>query len=132
MEYTDINWSAVLVSVVASMVLGYAWYSKALFGKAWMMLVGKQEADLKAGAGKAMGGTVILAFITSFTFSYLFQLLGRTNANLGFNLAVGILLPVMLMNILFERRPTKLFWINWGYQLVNLTMIGLIFSFWPA
>lgn len=36
MPEVTVNYVAILVAVIASMILGYLWYSKMLFGKAWM------------------------------------------------------------------------------------------------
>ncbi len=41
-----INWLAVLVAAISSFVLGGLWYSKALFGRAWMSANNLSDADL--------------------------------------------------------------------------------------
>jgi hypothetical protein len=135
--FENINWLAVAASVAAMMFLGYAWYSMKLFGRPWMMLIGKQEADLKAGAGKAIGGMLVMAAIQVITFAYLFDALGYAYESInGLTLAAwisfGLLLPVMMSGVLFEQRPPKLFWITWGYQFVGMAIVGLIISAWPA
>lgn len=135
--FDNINWLAVLVSVVAMMILGYAWYSMKMFGRSWMMLIGKQEADLKAGAGKAIGGMIVMAAIQAITFAYLFEAIGYTydianGLTLAAWISVGLLLPVMMSGVLFEQRPPKLFWITWGYQFVSMAIVGMIIGAWPA
>ena len=58
---TDVNWLAVLAALVAAFVLGGAWYSKALFGNAWMQDVGLTEEAIKNGnMARTFGGTIIL------------------------------------------------------------------------
>ena len=38
--FSDMNWLAVLVAAVAYFMLGALWYSKALFGNAWIKYSG--------------------------------------------------------------------------------------------
>lgn len=133
--FDGINWWAIVVSVVVSMVLGYAWYSMALFGRSWMNLIGKQEADLKKGAGAAMGGTVILSFLYTLTIAYIFEHSTidyslQNGLMFGLMVAIGIALPIMLNNVLYEGRPMKLFWINYGYQFVWTVILGMIIGGW--
>lgn len=118
------------------MVLGYAWYSPALFGRTWMTLIGKPEAELKSGSAGAMGGMIVMAALTAVTIGLLFS---QTNFSylwtdglwFGLIVAVGLILPIMATRVLFERAPMKLFWINFGYQLVSLSLMGIIFGAWP-
>ncbi len=63
MRLPQVNYLAVVVSGVATFVLGGLWYSPALFAKKWMALTGKSEADLKAGASGAMPIRFLLAFV---------------------------------------------------------------------
>lgn len=49
------NW-AVLVAALASMVIGYVWYAKPVFGTRWMMYTGMTDDKAKQGAGMALLG----------------------------------------------------------------------------
>jgi len=40
LEFLSVNWLAVLVAAVAQMIVGFIWFSPALFGKTWMVLHG--------------------------------------------------------------------------------------------
>lgn len=68
----DTNWIAVLVSAVFAMVLGFIWYSKALFEKQWLKLSGitkeKMEKDkdkLPMIFGAQFVGAVIEVWVLS-------------------------------------------------------------------
>lgn len=135
--FENINWLAVLVSTVAMMFLGYVWYSMPIFGRAWSQLIGKQEADLKSGAGKAMGIMVLMAALQAITLGIVFDWTGlayewMNGLNVGLTIGLGLLLPVMASSILFEQRPAKLLLITWGYQLVSVVIVSVIMSVWPA
>src|SRR5690606_17158500 len=58
----EINWLAVLLAAVSSMVVGAIWYAKPVFGTRWMKLSGITDADTQKGAALAL----ILTFIVSF------------------------------------------------------------------
>ena len=44
MPEVTINYLAVVVSAVIGVAIGFVWYSNALFGKQWRMLVGINNA----------------------------------------------------------------------------------------
>lgn len=43
------NYYIALVAGLIPLIIGFAWYSKALFGNAWMKSIGKTEEDLAKG-----------------------------------------------------------------------------------
>ena len=53
----EINYWAVLVSVLAVMAIGAVWYSPAAFGRQWAMLSGRMLA--KNSSGREMNRTVL-------------------------------------------------------------------------
>jgi hypothetical protein len=55
----EINWLAVLIAAVASFLLGGAWYSNALFGKAWQRETGVTDEKLKQGNMAKIFGLVL-------------------------------------------------------------------------
>src|SRR5436309_10328762 len=50
MHIPEVNYWAVLVAGVANFIIGGLWYSKALFAKKWIALMGKTEEEMKAAA----------------------------------------------------------------------------------
>ena len=58
MALPSVNWLAVIGAAVASMVVGYLWYSDYLFGKMWRKSSGMKAMspkEMKAAMGKMMG-----------------------------------------------------------------------------
>jgi hypothetical protein len=54
----EINYIAVFVSAVLALVLGFIWYSKALFGKSYMMALGmdmNMSPEVMKEKSKGMG-----------------------------------------------------------------------------
>lgn len=64
MDFSNVNFLAVLVATIAAFFLGFVWYSF-LFGKRWMKELGFSEEELKKGANMGMifGSTLALTFV---------------------------------------------------------------------
>ena len=50
---------------------------------------------------------------------------------IGFAIWLGFVMTVQLIDMLFGKKPTKLFLINTGYQLVCYLVMSVIFTVWP-
>ena len=130
----DFNWLAILVSGLAVMVIGSAWYGA--FSKPWMEAAGisAQKEELKKGSAKMYMYTFLLALITAIIMTRLINMadiegLGQ-GLTLGFLLWLGFVWPVMIVNNMFQGKSKKLIFIDGGNQLLNLLAIGLILSAW--
>lgn len=128
-----INLWAVLVAGLSSMVLGGLWYSKALFGNAWMRETGiTEEKARSSNVGMVMGTAFVLSLIGAAVFA---AFLGP-EANAVFGVSVGFAAGLCWVagafgiNYLFEQRSMKLFLINGGYHTLQYTLIGLILGAW--
>lgn len=132
-----INYPAVLVAAILNMVLGALWYSPAVFGKAWMELVGFKPED----AQKRMAGmqrAYILTFIGSFVMAYaLARVLWYAKVvSVGGGIMIGLLAWLGFVatthgsNYLFEGKPFRLFTINMGYHLAALVIMGALLAVW--
>lgn len=45
----QLNWLAVVLAAAAAFVVGFIWYSRGVFGKAWMKSAGLKEKDISSG-----------------------------------------------------------------------------------
>lgn len=131
----DINVWAVLGAFVASMVVGSIWYSKPVFGRTWMKLVGLDDKKIQAGGFKpfvkmvpaALLQAYVLAHVT-FLSAYFFADNTWMEAALStaFWMWAGFQLSAFMTHDAFELRPTKLTIINAGNQLATLLAMGLV------
>jgi uncharacterized membrane protein len=130
----SINYWAVLVAAVASMVIGYVWYMPALFGKSWMKLSGVSQEMADKGAGSAMFGAFIASLVTAYVLAMFIDYTGATTFTEGLKtglwLWLGFIAAVNVHNIVFEQKPMGLYWINQGYQLVNFLVAATILTLW--
>lgn len=139
--FIGINFWSVLVAAVATMILGFLWYSPILFAKPWMRLMGVDPndkaklAEMQKNAGKLYG----LAFVASIISAVvLAKIIVITTVNtfpygmkIGFAVWLGFVTTVQLTGALFGKQPTKLYLINTGYQLVCYLAMGAILAVWP-
>jgi hypothetical protein len=125
----QVNLIAVLVCGVASLVLGGAWYSPLLFGKAWQRAAGLSDEQASSGNMAMIFG---LAFVLSLIAAYVFGMFLGASMPLagavGAGFAAGLcwVAASFGINYLFERRPVALWLINGGYHTLQFTLFGLI------
>jgi hypothetical protein len=134
----DINFVAVFVAAIASMVIGAFWYSPVLFGNAWIKLSGMSKKDIEKAKQGGMGGKYFLGFVASLVMAYVLSyfvdyagaVVALEGAQVGFWVWLGFIAPVQLGVVLWENKPVKLFWMNTLYYLVTLAVMGIILAAW--
>jgi hypothetical protein len=128
-----VNWLAVIVATAVAFFLGGLWYSKSMFGVAWMQEVGLSEQEIaETNLRSALIGTALLQFIAA---SALAVFLGPGSTwliGLQSGLIVGIcwLATSYGITYLFERRSFRLFRINAGYYVVVFAITATIIGAW--
>ena len=125
----EVNWLAVGLSALSSLVLGGLWYSPMLFAKTWQDAVGLSDDELKAGnMGMIFGLTFVLSFIAAAVFAMFLgkeMSLGAATAA-GFSAGLCWVAAAYGITYLFEHRPLKLWLVNGGYHTLQFTLFGLI------
>ena len=139
MDFSAINWIAVIVAAVAFFALGAIWYGP-IFGKAWQKGVGLSDDEMKdANMGKLFGSAFIFALIISVGMAIFFFGFGTDPDNpmtlsmgamYGLMTGVFFLFPSISMNYLFARKSAALMLIDSGYHIVAYTVVGLILGAW--
>lgn len=130
----EVNYLAVFLAMVVSMIIGSIWYAKPVFGTIWIKLVHLDETKMKQGAMKAMAWTVVLSLLTSYVMAHLIYMshsfykvsMLQAGISTAFWVWLGISMTNLVMQGLFEQRPGKLMLLNVGNQLVTLLAIGLV------
>lgn len=130
----QVNWLAVVLAAVSSMVVGSVWYSKAVFGKSWGRLAKISEAKMQEMAPVAL----FVAFISSLLMAYVLahvtylsaSFFGETYLQSALTTAAWIWLGFQAfrgyMHDAFERRPGNLTLINAGNDFVTIMVMALI------
>jgi len=131
----QVNYVAVLICAIAAMVTGFLWYGKMLFGKSWMKLTGVTDVDAKSGNMPLLYGSMFIgALVEAYVLSHFIHYAGAFTLVNGIKTGVwawlGFVGPVMMGSYMFSKRPMKLFYIDTGYALVNLMVMGAILATW--
>ena len=124
-----VNWIAVIAATVSAFILGGLWYSKALFGNAWMQEVGlTEEAINNANMGKVFGGTYAPQLAAAIALPAFLGQRSNWLEGLHTGLWIGLfwISTAYGVTYLFEQRPFRLWLINAGYYVVLYTLMGTI------
>jgi hypothetical protein len=139
MDFAALNWWAILVCVLVSMISGSLWYNPKTFFPTWWKVVGKEG---KAPGMQNMTMTWILTVLASFVEAVAMAFMvnsmgslmggpsGATGASIGFMLWLGFIAPTYLVNKLFAGHGLKIWAIETGNHLVNLLLFGAILGAW--
>lgn len=147
----EINYWAILVAALSSMVIGSLWYGP-LFGRIWMEGMGWPVND-KAAMDKMMeegkkkmpllyGTQFVLSLVMAFVFAHVLWAFyvspvdgtGMTwfmsGLNGGFWMWLGFVLPLIYGTSLWGGKKFKYVAVELGYWLVLLLVMGWIISAW--
>ena len=132
-----INYIAVVLAMLSTLVVGSIWYTPKVFGAYWMR-VAKVSPDGRSGVG-AIIVTVIVSFITAWvlagagyiawTFyggSYFVNVLLT-----GIILWAGFTAARLITHDAFEGRPAGLTILNLAHELVTVIIMAIIIGVWP-
>jgi hypothetical protein len=140
MHMHSLNWLAILVAGISTMVVGFLWYSPLLFAKPWMREMGYDPNDkaktdeMKKTAGPAYAGSFVAGLLSAFTLALILHGLRAEDLHFGimasFHIWLGFVATVQFTGALFTKQSMKLFAINTGYQLVCYLVMGSILTVW--
>ena len=140
MDFSVINWLAVIVCVIVSMISGALWYNPKTFFPAWWKVVGKEgQAPGMQNMGMTWALTVLASFVEVIAMAFMVNAMGSlmsggitaaTGASIGFMLWLGFIAPTYLVNKLFAGHGLKIWAIETGNHLVNFLLFGAILGAW--
>jgi hypothetical protein len=135
MNGVEINYWAVVLAMVASMVVGMIWYAKPVFGAKWMKLVGLNDEKAKKGSGRAIAMTIVVSLLTAYVLAhvtYLSHAFYTSNSWMSsalltaFWVWLGFVFTRIVTHDAFEQRPMSLTAMNIFHELVTFMAMGLV------
>ncbi len=139
----NVNWLGFILATLTPMIVGFIWYHKSVFGKAWMDSIGMTEEKIQQGnMAVTFGLSIILSALIAFLLINNVNSPGQEGgfdsfkhgAFHGMFLAVTVAIPILVTNGLFEQKSAKNMLINSAYWLVSLSLMGGILdamNHWP-
>lgn len=137
-----VDYVNILLAGIASMAVGFLWYSKLVFGVPWMQLKGYTPETLKVAQAK-MGKLYAISFVLSLLMAYMLSHVTvlstvffgnnvlQAALTSAFFMWLGFVMPVQFTAQMFGEQKWKLFGIDTGYQLASLLAMGLLIG-WLA
>lgn len=127
-----VNYTAVVIAAVASMILGAIWHGP-LFGKVWMKAAGVTKADMdktKSDMPKMYAITFVGALVTAYVLAVFIGWASVTTIALAIILAfliwIGFVVTSSLGPLVWENRNQQLFLIGVSYSFVSLIIMAAI------
>ncbi|WKZ41938.1 MAG: DUF1761 domain-containing protein [Anaerolineales bacterium] len=134
MDLNSINWLAVVLCVVASLIIGSTWFSPKVFFPAWMKAIektGMSDSNDRnmAPVIRIFGLTIFASLVQAVFMGLIVNLMGgvtlASGALTGFLLWLGFVAPSSLTNKLFADR-VKAWYYEAGNHLVTFVIMGAI------
>lgn len=130
----EVNYLAVLLAAVSSMLVGWVWYSRPVFGDRWSKLVKLSDKQMKEGAARAMGLTFLVSLVTAYVLAHMAYLSHyffdnsflQDSLMTAFWAWLGFTAARMITHDLFEQRNSNLTLMNVAHELATLLAMGLV------
>ncbi len=136
-DFTALNYLAIAVAALATFFLGALWYT-ALFGKMWLKLNAYTEEKMKEMHARhpppVFFGVMLAAyFVIALVFAVLAQVLKidtwASGMIFGYWLWI-IAAAIQITGHISSDRHWGIYFINMGYQIIYLIMMGTIIGAW--
>ena len=123
----------ILFAAIASVLIGWVWYSPRVFGGMWLRLTNLSPEQTERGK-KRMWIMALLGLLASMVvagvmeyFGIAWQVYDWAGAlELGFLCWIGFCAPTLLGQVLWDQKPVRLYLINALYWLLSFLAMALI------
>lgn len=146
----EINYLFVVLAALIPMITGAIFYGP-LFGKQWMNSLGYTQNNLPEPVKMPIVYVVslVLSFILAFFLISLIEMTHKTcgetgeilfgshdtfghGALHGFFIGLGVAIPVLVNNLLFQRMKGSNILLNVAYWLITISLMGGVLDAWAA
>lgn len=139
MQVPEINYWAVILATLSTLVIGSVWYAPKVFGDRWMRLA---RVTLSGRASEAIVPIVVstlVAFVTAWVLAGAIAIGWHFYGGGYFWNAIvtavvlwaGLTAARVITHDAFERRPSSLTVLTIGHELVVFLVMAVIIGVWP-
>lgn len=136
----EINYWAVILATLSSMVVGSIWYAPKVFGNYWMKAAGVTPSGKMSDAAGPIITTLIVSFITAWVLAgsvfLAWDFYGGSFLWAAIVTAVvlwaGFTAARFITHDAFDKRPSGLTMLNIAHELVTVVIMAIIIGVWPA
>ncbi|RMD95272.1 MAG: DUF1761 domain-containing protein [Alphaproteobacteria bacterium] len=120
----------VIVAAAVAWAFGAVWYSA--LGRQWMEASGLKPEDINRKDPVPFVVSFIGAVLVAGMMRHIYASSGITSIGGGIVAGLGmglfLVLPWMVNNVLYAQRDRRLIWIDGGYPVIGMTLIGLVLN----
>jgi hypothetical protein len=132
LDFSNLNYFAIFITTLLTFGIGAVWYT-GLFGKMWQKETGLTDKQISEGnMVQTYGGSFVCFLLLNIFLAAVFKGLVPKNwiqgAITGFEIGLFVNLASMTINYLYQYKSLKLWLIDGGYQLVIMTVAGVVLS----
>ncbi|AQA17187.1 hypothetical protein BST95_02100 [Halioglobus japonicus] len=129
MDFSSVDWIAVVVAAVSAFVVGGIWYGP-VFGKRWQALEGLSDEDIQNSGHPAviMGSAFVFTLVQAAALAAVMPADGGVVGGVASGAFIGVFFVASAfgINYLFSRNPRGLWGIGAGYNVAQLALMGAI------
>lgn len=130
----QVNWLAVVLATVSTMIVGSIWYAPKVFGNKWLRLIGKDPKDMQGSATGPIITTFVVSFISAYVLAHVAYLSNSffhhsflyDAVMTGFWLWLGFVAARLITHDAFEMRPKALTVLNVTHEFITITVMAVI------
>ncbi len=131
----EINYLAVVLAMLSTMVVGSIWYARSVFGNTWIKLA---KVDMSKGSQsdvwKPIATTAVVSLISAYVLAHVTYLSNQFFGHsflqdaltTAFWMWLGFTAARFITHDAFEGRPVKLTVLNISNELVTFMTMGLV------
>ena len=128
---SEVSVPSVLIATVASMLVGFLWYSPKVFGGKWADIVDidmdMEDKDMKHEMMTAMAQGFVSTLVSAFCVAVLLAALAPQSLAeglmVGFVMWLGLVSYTVLGRVIWEKQPIALYGINAGHGLLIIEVM---------
>lgn len=138
MPVVPLNLLALVLAAIVNMVIGFIWYSPAVFGTRWMKMSGiKMDKKMSGkdmmpmmllGTGAALLMAYVLLHFSVYAELFYQQSMLSVSLTAAFFAWLGFIVPVHINSVLYYGHKWGVFAINAGYNLAALLAMAVVLS----